>query len=109
MDEINCLNCEYYDAEDDRCRAFDCWLGVDCTAPLPCEENDDANVITTLQKDSYVLEVELEEKINNIIIIPYDDYNSRIPKDTTCIGTITSTIGHSALRNGWKIIEISNK
>lgn len=40
MDEINCLNCEYYDAEDDRCRAFDCWPGVDCTAPLPCEEND---------------------------------------------------------------------
>ena len=42
-----------------------------------------------------------------MIIIPYDDYNSRIPNNGRIIGTITSTIGHSALRNGWKIIEVS--
>ena len=49
MDEVNCLSCEYYDAEDDRCRAFDCWPGVDCTAPLPCEENDnDVKVMSQL-------------------------------------------------------------
>lgn len=36
------------------------------------------------------------------IIIPYDDYNSRIPPSSLrgVMGTITSTIGHSALRNG---------
>lgn len=41
-----------------------------------------------------------------MIVIPYDDYNSRIPINKGILGTITSTIGHSALRNGWKIIEI---
>lgn len=83
--------------------------GINLEQRIEINTSGFANAITTLQKDSYVLEVELEEKINNPIIIPYDDYNSRIPKDTTCIGAITSTIGHSALRNGWKIIEISNK
>ena len=42
-------------------------------------------------------------------IIIYDDYNSRIPKDQKNIGTITSTVGHSALRNSYKIIEIYAK
>lgn len=43
-------------------------------------------------------------------IIPYDDYNSRIPPlfMRGFIGAITSTIGHSALRNGWKIIELND-
>ena len=40
-------------------------------------------------------------------VIIYDDYNSNIRTDQTTIGTITSTIGHSALRNGYKIIEVS--
>lgn len=41
-------------------------------------------------------------------IIPYDDYNSRIPPPTEwdCIGTITPNCGTTALRNGWKIIEV---
>ena len=38
MDENECLGCEYYDAEDDRCTAFEC-NGLECT-PLPCEEGE---------------------------------------------------------------------
>lgn len=40
-------------------------------------------------------------------IIIYDDYNSNIAKNQGIIGTITTTIGHSALRNGLKIIEVT--
>ena len=36
--------------------------------------------------------------------IPYDDYNGRIGDDF--VGAVTSTFAHSALRNGWKIIEV---
>lgn len=39
----------------------------------------------------------------------YDDYNSNIPKDQNTIGTIRQTFGVSALRNGWKIIEIDEE
>ena len=39
-------------------------------------------------------------------VIAYDDYNSNIPDDPSIIGSIT-TIGHSSLRNGWKIIEVN--
>ena len=39
-------------------------------------------------------------------LIVYDDYNSNIPKEQGIIGSITTTIGHSALRNGLKIIEV---
>lgn len=38
--------------------------------------------------------------------IAYDDYNSNIPQQSDIIGSITTTIGHSALRNGWKIVEV---
>lgn len=38
------------------------------------------------------------------LIIPYDDYNSRIPSDTNIIGTITPNCGNSAFRNGHKLI-----
>lgn len=44
--------------------------------------------------------------MKNKKIIIYDDYNSNIPKNQRVIGTITTTIGHSALRNGLKIIEV---
>ena len=44
-----------------------------------------------------------------MIVIAYDDYNSNIPEDPSIIGSITTTIGHSALRNGWKIIEINEE
>lgn len=37
--------------------------------------------------------------------IIYDDYNSRIKADQSCIGTITTNIGNDAMRNGTKIIE----
>lgn len=37
--------------------------------------------------------------------IIFDDYNQRIPQDQDCIGTITTNIGNSAPRNGYKIIE----
>lgn len=37
-----------------------------------------------------------------------DDYNQRIPENQGVIGAVTTTWGHSALRNGWKIIEIDD-
>lgn len=37
--------------------------------------------------------------------IIYDDYNQKIPSDQSCIGTITTNIGNSAPRHGYKIIE----
>ena len=46
----------------------------------------------------------MRDEDTNVII--YDDYNSRIRADQDTIGTITSTIGHSALRNSYKLIEI---
>lgn len=39
--------------------------------------------------------------------IIYDDYNQRCPKNQNIIGTITTNIGNSAPRNGYKIIEIT--
>ena len=38
--------------------------------------------------------------------IPFDDYNQSIPDDRALAGAVTTTWGHSALRNGWKIIEV---
>lgn len=38
-------------------------------------------------------------------VIIYDDYNGRVKADQTCIGTITTNIGASAIRNGTKLIE----
>jgi len=37
--------------------------------------------------------------------IIYDDYNSNIPKNQDCIGTLTTNIGSSSTRNEIKIIE----
>ena len=45
----------------------------------------------------------------NKTIIVYDDYNSNIPKDQNVIGTVTTTFGHTAIRNGWKIIEVEDE
>lgn len=42
-------------------------------------------------------------------IIVYDDYNSFIPQDQNVIGTVRQTFGHTALRNGFKIIEIEDE
>lgn len=39
--------------------------------------------------------------------IIYDDYIQRCPKNQNVIGTITTNIGNSAPRNGYKIIEIT--
>lgn len=39
-------------------------------------------------------------------IVPLDDYNCNIPKDADVIGAVTTTWGHLALRNGWKLIEV---
>lgn len=36
-----------------------------------------------------------------------DDYNGAIHQDGE-IGAVTTTWGHKALRNGWKIMEIYN-
>lgn len=55
------------------------------------------NTLTTVQKDNLVLE--------NKESIIYDDYNSNIPKNQDCIGTLTTNIGSSTTRNGIKIIE----
>lgn len=40
--------------------------------------------------------------------IIYDDYNSRIRADQSCIGTLTTNCGNDAPRNGVKIIEPLN-
>lgn len=37
-------------------------------------------------------------------IKPYDDYNSTTPRNDGIIGTVTQTFGHSAERNGWKLL-----
>lgn len=44
--------------------------------------------------------------MNRPNVIIYDDYNCNVRADQTTIGTITSTIGHSALRNSYKLIEM---
>lgn len=38
-------------------------------------------------------------------IIPFDDYNCHIGVGTDIAGAVTTTWGHKALRNGWKLIE----
>ena len=40
-------------------------------------------------------------------IIPYDDYNGKIPPPDkwNYVGTVTPQFGALALRHGWKIIE----
>jgi hypothetical protein len=38
-------------------------------------------------------------------ILVLDDYNGMVHGEDT-IGSVTTTWGHSALRNGWKILEI---
>lgn len=40
--------------------------------------------------------------------IAYNDYDSYIQSQSDILGSITTTIGHSALRNGWKIIEVQD-
>jgi hypothetical protein len=44
-------------------------------------------------------------------IIPFDDYNRKIPPPDKWgeMGTVTTTFGHIALRNGWKIIEVNDE
>ena len=41
-------------------------------------------------------------------ILLLDDYNQTINRGGV-IGSITTTFGHTALRNGWKIIEINKE
>lgn len=36
--EDDCKSCEFYDKEDNRCKAVECWPFMDCDEPLPCEE-----------------------------------------------------------------------
>ena len=38
----------------------------------------------------------------------YDDYNSNIPKNQNCIGTLTTNIGSSTIRNRIKLVEKNN-
>lgn len=58
------------------------------------------------QSSNLIIEEDLNNK--NMDVIIYDDYNSRVRADQNTIGTITSTVGHSALRNSYKLIEVSN-
>ena len=41
---------------------------------------------------------------NSPKVIVYDDYNSNIRADQDTIGTLTLNIGHSSLRNAYKLI-----
>lgn len=76
---------------------------TDRTAGIPTEQRLEPNMdglcntLTTVQKDNLVMEKE---------IIIYDDYNSKVPPDQNHMGTLTTNCGTSALRNGYKIIEI---
>lgn len=62
---------------------------------LEINNNKAVNCITTVAKDSMLL---------NQKAIIYDDYNSNVKKDQSCVGTITTTIGNTALRNDQKLI-----
>jgi len=42
-------------------------------------------------------------------MILYDDYNQKFQPGTEIVGSVTTTWGHLALRNGWKLIEIMAK
>lgn len=53
-----------------------------------------SNTLTSVQKDNLVAEP-----------ILIDDYNQRIPREQSIIGTITTNVGNSAPRNGFKIAE----
>lgn len=46
---------------------------------------------------------------NSPKVIVFDDYNSNIPEKQEEVGSVTTTWGHTALRNGWKILEIDNE
>ncbi len=46
------------------------------------------------------------EKNTDVII--YDDYNSNVPENQDCIGTLTTNIGSSTIRNGIKLVEKNN-
>ena len=39
LEAYECAGCEYHNAEDDICEAFDC--AMDCDTKLPCEEAED--------------------------------------------------------------------
>lgn len=58
---------------------------------IEVSDREYANAITTVQKDS--------------MVVVYDDFNSKIRSDQSCIGTLTTNIGSSTPRNGSKIIE----
>lgn len=47
------------------------------------------------------------EIIESDMVLIWDDYNSRLPINQDVIGTITPNCGTSAIRNGYKIIEIT--
>lgn len=55
------------------------------------------------QKSDNELTSNKNDSKNHIV---YDDYNSNIRKDQSTIGTLTSTIGNSALRHSYKLIEV---
>jgi site-specific DNA-cytosine methylase len=59
---------------------------------LEVNENGTSNTLTSVQKDNLVCEP-----------IIYDDYNSRIAKDQNVMGTITTNVGSSTPRNGYKL------
>lgn len=61
-----------------------------------CRTDGVSNTVTTVQKDTLLLEKQR---------ISYDDYNGNIPQDQNTIGTITQTCGNDAFRNGKKLIE----
>lgn len=68
--------------------------GIDTVQRLEIKTDGTSNTLTTIQKDNLVVEP-----------IIFDDYNSRIPKEQSIIGTLTTNIGNQAKRNGIKIIE----
>lgn len=39
-DEVDCAGCKFYDREDDRCTAFECFGVLEGCPPLPCESDN---------------------------------------------------------------------
>lgn len=63
-------------------------------------EDNLGGISRTVKTDDSLAALVMEE------VIVYDDYNQKIPKDQTIIGTITTQIGNPAPRHGYRIIEV---
>lgn len=71
------------------------------------------NCLTTVAKDNLIMQkgplVAAKATKHDSIRIPYDDYNSKFPKDLNKVGAVRQTFASLAIRNGFNIIELKEK